>query len=273
MFVLNIVILLASSVVLSLIAIPLIYHLLLNNNCIALNFRKQEIPIGMGLVFILVQTFVIFIYAIYNTNNDNYIFAYIISILIVGLVGIIDDLVGEKEIKGFKGHISSLMKFRLTTGGLKLLAGGASAFILSLTIYTRFIDFIINILLIALFTNLVNLFDLRPGRACKIFILISIVLIFSATSSKYNYILISLLCIVLIYMPYDLKAKAMMGDTGSNVLGMTLGAFCAGTQTFWIKIFCLFLLVVLHIVSEFYSISKIIEKNKLLCYIDKLGRK
>lgn len=273
MLVMNIVILLASSVVLGLIAIPLVYHLLLNNNCTALNFRKQEIPIGMGLVFILVQTFVIFIYTLYNTNNDTFTFAYIISILIVGLVGMLDDLVGEKEIKGFKGHISALMKFKLTTGGLKLLVGGASAFILSLTIYRNFFDFIINILLIALFTNLVNLFDLRPGRACKIFILISIVLILSAAVSKYNYILLSLLCLVLIYMPYDLKAKAMMGDTGSNVLGMTLGVFCAGTQTFSIKILYLFLLIILHIISEFYSITKIIEKNRFLCYIDKLGRK
>ncbi|WIV10981.1 glycosyltransferase [Proteiniborus sp. MB09-C3] len=259
--------------ILSFIAIPLIYGLLINNNCKALNYRKEQIPVGMGLVFILTQSFVVFIYVLYKNIKDVFVFSYIISILMIGLIGIIDDIIGEKEVKGFKGHISSLIKLRLTTGGLKLIVGGMASLLVSLTISTNIIDIIINGLIIGLFTNLINLFDLRPGRASKVFILLSIILIFSSRLNEYNYVITSLLGIVLVYLPYDLKAKSMMGDVGSNVLGMTLGAFCAGTQSILIKSLYLVLLIVLHIISECYSLTEIIDNNRLLCYIDKLGRK
>ncbi len=244
----------------------------ITNNCIALNFRKQQIPIGMGLVFIIVQTFVIFMFSLFSRNQEIYVYTYIISILLIGIIGIVDDLIGEKDIKGFKGHISSLLRMKLTTGGLKLIIGGIAAIFASIIISTNVIELVMNILIIGLFTNLINLFDLRPGRAGKVFMLLSIILILTSKMSKYNYIMISLLGIVLVYLPYDLKAKSMMGDTGSNVLGMTLGVFCAGTQPIWVKTLCLILLIIIHIISEYYSLTRIIDNNRLLCYIDKLGR-
>lgn len=268
----NIIVFLLSAF-LSLIAIPLIYNMLLTNNCIELNYKKKQIPIGMGLVFVIVQTFIILMVVLYSKTEESYIFLYIISILIIGIVGIVDDLIGEKEVKGFKGHISSLIKMKLTTGGLKLVVGGIASIIVSLTISKNVIDFIINVLVVGLFTNLINLFDLRPGRAGKVFIFLSIILILTTSLSRYNYIIISLLGILLVYMPYDLKAESMMGDIGSNVLGMTLGIFCAGTQFIWIKVLYLVLLIIIHIVSEYLSLTEIIEKNRILCYIDKLGRK
>lgn len=271
MGVLNIVLFLLS-LCLSFITIPLIYGMLIANNCTALNFKKQKIPVGMGIVFIIVQTFVIFLYTIYIKIEVAYVFSYIISILLIGIVGIVDDIIGEKEVKGFRGHVSSLLKGRLTTGGLKLIIGGIAATLVSLIISQNIIDLIMNVLIIGLFTNLINLFDLRPGRASKAFIILAIVLILTASSRKYNYIVISLLGIIFVYMPYDLKAKSMMGDTGSNVLGMTLGVFCAGTQILWIKTLYLALLVIIHIVSEYSSLTEIIDNNRLLCYIDKLGR-
>ena len=261
-----------ASAILSLIVIPLIYDLLMNNNCTALNYRKQNIPIGMGLVFILVQSFVILIFIVLKNINDIFVYCYIFSILLIGLIGIIDDLIGEKEVKGFKGHIASLIKFKLTTGGLKLVVGGGIALLVSLAISANLLELIVNILVIGLFTNLINLFDLRPGRASKVFIVLSIVLLLYAKLQDYNYIIISLLGVILVYIPYDLKAKSMMGDTGSNVLGMTLGVFCVGTQTLLVRVLCLLLLITIHIIAEFYSLTDIIDKNRVLCYIDKLGR-
>lgn len=100
----------------------------------------------------------------------------------------------------------------------------------------------------------------------------SIILLLSAKIQDYNYILTSLLGIILVYIPNDLRAKSMMGDTGSNVLGMTLGVYCAGTQLFSVKVLFLVLLITIHIITEFYSITEIIDNNRILCYIDKLGR-
>ena len=77
---------------------------------------------------------------------------------------------------------------------------------------------------------------------------------------------------VLAYFYYDLKAKAMMGDAGSNVLGVSIGVFIVTSYSLSVQVFWLVLLVAVHVVAEKFSITKLIEKNFILDYIDKLGR-
>ena len=77
---------------------------------------------------------------------------------------------------------------------------------------------------------------------------------------------------VLAYFNYDLKAKAMMGDTGSNVLGISIGILMVMGYTFKVRVSWLVFLVLIHILTEKFSLTKIIEKNKVLNFIDKLGR-
>lgn len=77
---------------------------------------------------------------------------------------------------------------------------------------------------------------------------------------------------VLAYFNKDLKAKAMMGDTGSNVLGISIGILFVLGYSGPIRISWLVVLVLIHILTEKYSLTKIIEKNKFLSFIDKLGR-
>ena len=63
-----------------------------------------------------------------------------------------------------------------------------------------------------------------------------------------------------------------MGDVGSNVIGITLGIYCALTQTLLAKSIYLLMLILIHILAEKVSITKVIENNKILNYIDNLGR-
>ena len=133
-------------------------------------------------------------------------------------------------------------------------------------------DIVVNTLIIALFTNLINLFDLRPGRSIKIFILLSIIMLFTSSIKEYNFIFYSFYGILVIYFPLDLKAKSMTGDVGSNVLGITLGIFCGLTHSLIVKSIYLFILIIIHIIAEKVSFSNIIEKNKVLKFMDDLGR-
>jgi len=254
------------------IAIPFLYNMLLSNGCTSLNYNKKEIPLGMGLIFVLIQSFVVYIFLFFLKTDDNRIYSYIIAILLMGLVGIIDDIIGEKEIKGFKGHMRALLKGKLTTGGVKAIVGFFISILISLLISGSYLELILNTLVIALFTNLINLFDLRPGRASKVFIFLAIVLIITGSDKAYGYIIFSALGIIAIYIPYDLKSLAMMGDVGSNALGITLGLFCIFTHTITLKLIYFILLLFLHIISENYSFSKIISKNRFLNYLDSIGR-
>ena len=64
----------------------------------------------------------------------------------------------------------------------------------------------------------------------------------------------------------------MMGDTGSNVLGISIGILMVMGYTFKVRVSWLVFLVLIHILTEKFSLTKIIEKNKVLNFIDKLGR-
>lgn len=261
--------LLVLNIVMALIGAPMIMRMLKNNKIVAPNYKNENIPICLGMLFVIIQTVSLSLYTLYY--QDIKIILLLIGILTMGFVGLLDDLTGDTEVKGLKGHISSFFKGSLTTGFIKASVGFFISLILAIYISENIINTIINTFIIALSINTLNLFDLRPGRALKVFNFIGLLLLL--VSNFYNwYILTSMLVITMVYFKYDIKAEAMMGDVGSNVLGLSLGYYCALSQGLYMRIGYLMVLIVLHLVAEKVSISKIIENNKYLNYIDQLGR-
>lgn len=260
------------SLILSYIAAPMIMDMLYRSNTVSLNYNKEEIPLGMGILFVLIQVISMGFFMILNWVDLNVVMTYLMAFVLMGLVGLLDDLVGEKDIKGFKGHIKAFFKGIMTTGLLKAGMGFFIALFISIIFSKNILDIVINTLVISLFTNLINLFDLRPGRSIKVFLLMSIIMLLTSAIIEYNFILYSIYGILFIYFPIDLKAKAMMGDVGSNAIGITLGVYCILTQTMLARLIYLLILVVVHILAEKISFTKIIENNKLLNFLDNLGR-
>ncbi|HHV39165.1 MAG TPA: phospho-N-acetylmuramoyl-pentapeptide-transferase, partial [Tepidimicrobium sp.] len=253
------------SAILAYIIVPMVFHMLLqNDNTMESNYRNNKVPICMGLTFIFVQVISIGIIIILNRKDILYIVYYLFALVSMGLVGLLDDLIGDNKTKGFKGHIGSILRADLSTGAIKAITGFTVALFVSIVTTNTIIEIIINMLIIALFTNLVNLFDLRPGRASKLFILISIIMLYTSFIKHFNFLLFSFYGILLVYIPMDLNERAMMGDVGSNALGVTLGIFCFLTHSLSIKYLYLLVLIVTHIASERVSFSKIIEDNKIL---------
>jgi len=64
----------------------------------------------------------------------------------------------------------------------------------------------------------------------------------------------------------------MMGDAGSNVLGASVGFLAASAFSLYTKIAILACLIGVHIFTEKYSLTELIEKNSFLKYLDNLGR-
>lgn len=265
------VIIFVTAIVMAYIGSKIFMKILIDGNTLEVNYRGEKIPNCFGLLFIFVQIINLSLLYLYLRDN-NYIIYYIFSITFMGMVGLLDDLTGEKKIKGLKGHIVSFLKGKPTTGGIKAGTGFLIALFISVILSNTLLEIIVNIMLIGLFTNLINLFDLRPGRSTKVFILASILLLVTSRIDEYNFILYSFYGILLIYFPLDLKAKVMMGDTGSNVMGITLGIYCAFTHNLSVKLIYLLFLLIIHVIAERYSFTKIIENNKLLKFIDDLGR-
>ena len=79
-----------------------------------------------------------------------------------------DDLAGSGDRRGFRGHLGALAHGELTTGAAKLGGIGATGLAASALLGGGPVDTLLNAGLIAGGANLVNLFDLRPGRASKV---------------------------------------------------------------------------------------------------------
>ena len=258
------------SILIAFIVRNLMYTMLSNTKFLKKNYKGQNIPIGMGMLFSIATIFSLSaLYLFFPFNNISFIF--IFGLTAMSFLGIIDDLLGDRDTTGLKGHIGKLLHLELTTGGLKAVMGGIISLLVSIPFHSNIFFIIFNGLIIALFTNLINLLDLRPGRAIKVYLLCTIIL-FIFSNQENVYLLMITTIIVLVYFPMDLRALAMMGDVGSNALGFVLGFFTTIYFTNPFKIFIFILLILTHIFSERSSITNLIENNQILNFIDQLGR-
>ncbi len=183
-----------------------------------------------------------------------------------------DDLAGSGDRRGFGGHLGALRHGEVTTGAVKLggigltgivsaaLAGGAPA------------DVIINAGLVAGGANLLNLFDLRPGRAIKVAVASGALIAAGGSLSGRRAGVAAPLAAALTLLPEDLGERAMLGDCGANALGAMLGAAAAGLPR-PARIALLAGITGLTAASEKVSFTKVIERTPALRWLDMAGRR
>jgi len=276
----------AGAATISLLILKPLKQMLRRAGAVRVNFRQREVinMAGILIVFVwmllmaLVAVFPALIKAIDINLPNGFVLSLNVAmpltaiIIGAGLFGLIDDLLGNRESTGFKGHIGELIKGRLTTGGLKAIGITSVALLAAAFLSNNIFEIIGNAALIALFVNTVNLLDLRPGRALKFYIPLQLLLAIAGiktlgTSSA------ALLGIALVMIGPDLKEEVMLGDTGSNILGGVLG-FCLAAIFEWnIKLPVIILLLVLQLLTEKFSISEVIERTPALRAIDNFGRR
>lgn len=260
-------------IAITLLSIPMISKMLENSGMIRENYRGDMIPVGLGLVFIpsLVINSIILIYSNIVPEKIIMIYMLLFASIAMSFVGIIDDSLGNRGVTGLIGHFKALFKGSLTTGVFKALLGGFVGLTLAVTLSKSIPNIIVATLVVALSTNMMNLFDLRPGRAIKAYVILAII-IFLASAKFNREVMMLIVPAVLAYFYFDLRALTMMGDAGSNVLGVSIGVFIVSSFDLPVQLVSLVLLVAIHVLTEKFSLTKIIENNKFLNYVDKLGR-
>jgi UDP-GlcNAc:undecaprenyl-phosphate GlcNAc-1-phosphate transferase len=189
-----------------------------------------------------------------------------------GLLGLIDDLAAAGDDRGFAGHLGALRRGRLTTGGLKLLGGGAVA-----VLATGPLDadeparLIVDALLVALAANLGNLFDRAPGRTIKVGALAGGALLLTHTDPSPEGLAV-ILGAALGLAWFDLGERLMLGDAGANVLGAAIGAGTVLVCSPGVRVAALLVVAALNVLSERVSFSRVIERTGPLRALDLLGR-
>ena len=189
--------------------------------------------------------------------------------------GAYDDLKGTADRRGFRGHLGALRHGEVTTGAAKLGGIGATGIASAVLAGGSPADLVINAGLVAGGANLLNLFDLRPGRAIKV-AAASAALIAAADSAgnRRASALAPLppLAAALALLPEDLGERAMLGDAGANALGAMLGAAAAGLPR-PARLVMLAGIAGLTAASEKVSFTKVIERTPALHKLDMLGRR
>jgi UDP-GlcNAc:undecaprenyl-phosphate/decaprenyl-phosphate GlcNAc-1-phosphate transferase len=192
--------------------------------------------------------------------------------------GVLDDLAGSGKRRGLKGHLGALAHGEVTTGSVKLAGLAATGLAGGLLLGGRRTDVLVNAGLIAGGANLLNLFDLRPGRAVKVAAL-SAGLIAAGGAARGPDRSAGLAAVAaplgagLALLPEDLAERAMLGDAGANALGAMLGAAAAGSLPRSARAGLLAGIVALTVASEKVSFTKVIEAVPTLRRLDMLGRR
>jgi hypothetical protein len=193
-----------------------------------------------------------------------------------------DDLAGDGASKGFRGHLGALRRGELTTGAIKLAGIGATGVAAALIVRggrqgasTRAslqsaADVAINAGLVAGGANLLNLFDLRPGRAIKV--AIGATGLLAGVPGTAAVVAAAPLGAAAALLPDDLGERAMLGDAGANALGAMLGV-AATSMPRTARLAALAGIVGLTGASEVVSFTRVIERTGPLRWVDMLGRR
>ncbi|WP_083372358.1 hypothetical protein [Paraoerskovia marina] len=192
-----------------------------------------------------------------------------------GAFGLVDDLTEDPSTraKGLRGHLGALARGELTTGGLKVLGIGATAALAAAVVprrsvgVGRVLDLAVDTALVAGAANLVNLLDLRPGRALKASVVGAVLLAPSSPGSTGAVVGAGVAA-----APADLAGRDMLGDCGANALGAVLGAELAATAPRPVRCAVLAGIVGLTLASERVSFSAVIADNPVLHRLDTWGR-
>jgi UDP-N-acetylmuramyl pentapeptide phosphotransferase/UDP-N-acetylglucosamine-1-phosphate transferase len=266
-----------------------------------LNYRGSEVPIGAGIIFVPVLLLVWITVFVLLRNQHIYVVQRqemraplahgmdMMLVLVLGmcLVGFLDDVAGDGSTRGFKGHFTEALRGRFTTGFFKALVGfivaaAATSMVFPIAFHSweSYGKWMLNAAIVALTANLFNLFDLRPGRALKLYfplMLLTVGLALRFEVLRYWYVAPALpvIAVAVVLLPGDVTEKRMLGDAGSNVLGAVVGiGLVMGVVTYsiWWRIGILVFVLFLTVLSEKFSFSKVIEGNKVLNWLDELGR-
>lgn len=194
----------------------------------------------------------------------------------VAFLGFLDDALGEggrgAAPRGWRGHARALRQGRLSTGAIKAVGALALA---AYVVSGRGLEswaYLADVALLILATNAFNLLDLRPGRAEKGLALLGLGLCLGAWTIAPLELLGVFVGPVLVGAWFTLRERAMLGDTGSNLLGAIAGVWLLTTLGGTGRPVALAVLVALTVFGELRSISRSIESVPPLRWLDSLGR-
>jgi UDP-GlcNAc:undecaprenyl-phosphate/decaprenyl-phosphate GlcNAc-1-phosphate transferase len=250
------------------------------------NYRECMLPYPFGMLIVVAALFALIPLALLQRLAGSDVFhPEVIPIAVYALgvatLGLIDDTLAEGHVgvsgpsstrRGWRGHGRAALRGELSTGALKAAGSlGLALFAMSFEGLSK-PRWLLAAGVLVLATNAFNLLDLRPGRATKAFVLLGAGLTLGSLDLRPMWALGLFAAPVLVAGIYDLRERAMLGDTGANLLGALAGLWLVLTLSGTGQLIALALLVAITLYGELRSISALVERTPGLRALDSWGR-
>jgi UDP-GlcNAc:undecaprenyl-phosphate/decaprenyl-phosphate GlcNAc-1-phosphate transferase len=269
------------AVAVALLVVPAGVRGLLDAGLVRENFRGAWLAFPLGAVLVTAALVALAPLAFLDDRGDLDLLdpelrRWLPYVIGVAFLGFLDDSLGQGGAtgspRGWRGHARALREGRLSTGAIKAIGALALA---AYVVSGRGLEsghYLADVALLILATNAFNLLDLRPGRAEKGLALLGLGLCLGA----WTFAPLELLGIfagpVLVGAWFTMRERAMLGDTGSNLLGAIGGVWLLTTLGGTGRLIALAAVLAVTIFGELRSISRTIESVPPLRWLDSLGR-
>ncbi|GGQ64387.1 hypothetical protein [Streptomyces flaveolus] len=146
-----------------------------------------------------------------------------LAVLAAGVCGAYDDVAGAQDPRrGFRAHLTALRDGEVTSGAVKLFGICGAGLLAGAVMRERPLDKALAGVVIAGAAHLVNLVDVRPGRAAAVVLALGAPgLLRQGPGAETAAATMGAAAAVL---PDDVAGRTMLGDTGAHALGAALGA-------------------------------------------------
>ncbi len=260
---------------------PSLLRALIEGGHVRANYRGKHVAFPLGVLSVAGALTALIPLALVQRLKVTDVFypqasAVVVYALGVAFLGLLDDLLGGEPQggapRGWRGHGREVLRLRFSTGAMKAVGS------LGLALYaTGELGFSTGRWLLAsavlvLATNVFNLLDLRPGRATKAFVLLAGGLMLGTARFAPLWTVGLFAGPALVAGSYDLRERAMLGDTGSNLLGALAGLWLVLSLSEIGQFAALGVLGAITVYGELHSIGALVERLPLLRQLDSWGR-
>ena len=255
---------------------PLVLARLADAGATRETYRGRRLPVPLGVVIVPAALVALVVLAPLARLGDQDVYPDNFGLVLlfvpgVALLGLIDDTLSGAS-RGWRGHAGDVLGGGFSTGALKAVGTLGLALLVASSLPGSDAEYLLAAAVLVLATNVFNLLDLRPGRSVKAFVVLGIGLTITTQNTEALAAMGIFAGPLLVAGFYDLRERAMLGDTGSNAIGALAGIWMVLTLDTDGQLIALVVLVLINIFGEFRSISAVIEKVPGLRHLDSVGR-
>ncbi len=266
--------------------VPILLRALVEGGHTRINYRGRELPFPLGVLTPTVAAVALVpVLLIERLAPSEVLYPETLPIAVYALgvvaLGLIDDTLGRDSTpaapgarpkRGWRGHGAAVLRGELSTGALKAVGSLGLALLAMSYLGLSNGRWLLAAGVLVLATNVFNLLDLRPGRTGKAFVVLGAALTIGAGELRPLWTLGLFAAPALVAGFYDLRERAMLGDTGANLLGALAGLWLVLSLSGTGQLIALLALAAVTVYGELRSISTLVERTPGLRELDSWGR-